>query len=86
MAYAAEASQPRIIVVPRPLEGFFFERLTRHYAERSDVRVVVDRRVGERRRSDRYRCGPSPLSERRRDDRRAESVTWSLPDLPFSTS
>jgi hypothetical protein len=86
MAYAAAAGQPRIIVVPRPLEGFFLERLTRHYAERSDVRVVVDRRVGERRRVDRYVCAPNPLSDRRRTDRRADRVIWSLPDLPFSAS
>ncbi len=86
MAYAAEASQPKIIVVPRPLEGFFFERLSRHYADRADVRVVVDRRAGERRRSDRYTYAPSPLTERRRDDRRADRVAWSLPDLPFSFS
>ncbi len=86
MAYAAEASQPKVIVVPRPLEGFFFERLSRHYADRSDIKVVVDRRVGERRRVDRYVAGPGPLSERRRTDRRADRVSWSLPDLPFSFS
>ena len=86
MAYAAEAGQPKIIVVPRPLEDFFYERLSRHYAERSDVRVVVDRRAGERRRTDRYVAGPSPLSDRRRSDRRTDRVSWSLPDLPFSFS
>jgi hypothetical protein len=86
MAQAAEASRHKIIVVPRPLEGFFLERLRQRYAGRDDVRVVVDRRVGERRRRERYVCGPSPLSDRRRQDRRDRDVAWSLPDMPLSVS
>jgi hypothetical protein len=88
MMQAAQATRQKTIVVPRPLEGFFIERLQEHYAGRDDVRVVVDRRVGERRRRDRYVCGPSPLSDRRRErpDRRDRDVAWSLPDMPLSAS
>lgn len=86
MTQAAAASRPKIIVVPRPLEAFFRAQLEERYASRDDVRVIVDRRVGERRRADRYVCGPSPLSDRRRQDRRDRDVAWSLPDMPLSVS
>ena len=86
MTQAAAATRPKIIVVPRPLEGFFRSRLEERYAGRDDVRIVVDRRVGERRRPDRYVCAPSPLSDRRRQDRRDRDVAWSLPDMPLSVS
>jgi hypothetical protein len=86
MTQAAQAARHKIIVVPRPLEGFFLERLRERYEGRQDVRLVVDRRVGERRRRDRYTCGPSPLSDRRRQDRRDRDVAWSLPDMPLSVS
>ena len=86
MTQAAEATRQKIIVVPRPLEGFFLERLRERHAERGDVRVVVDRRAGERRRRDRYVCGPSPQSDRRSQDRRDRDVAWSLPDMPLSVS
>lgn len=86
MAQVAEAGQKKVIVVPRPLEAFFYERLRERYAGRDDVEVVVDRRVGERRRRDRYVCGPGPLSERRQGDRRTSAVSWSLPEMPLSAS
>ncbi len=80
------SAPPRIIVIPRQLEGFFYERLTGEFAGRDDVRVVVDRRVGERRRP-RYVSGAGPFTDRRRgDDRRAGAAVWSLPDMPFSAS
>jgi hypothetical protein len=75
--------EPRVIVIPRELEEFFYERLTATFAEREDVRVVVDRRTGERRRP-RWVSGSGPFTERRRGDRRAGGVRWSLPDMPFS--
>ncbi len=86
MTQAPETTHRKIIVVPRPLEAFFFARLQERYAGRDDVLVVVDRRVGDRRRRDRYVCGPSPLSDRRRGERRAGDVVWSLPDMPVSAS
>jgi len=86
MTQADPTPRPKIIVVPRPLEGFFFARLVERYEGQDDVRVIVDRRVGERRRTNRYVRGPSPLSDRRRQDRRDRDVVWSLPDMPLSVS
>jgi hypothetical protein len=85
MPGSTKNAQPKLIVIPRQLEGFFFERLTRTFADRDDLRVVVDRRAGERRRP-RWTSGAGPLSERRHGDRRDGDVVWSLPDLPFSAS
>jgi hypothetical protein len=80
------SAPPRVIVIPRQLEGFFFERLSKEFAGRDDVRVVVDRRTGERRRP-RYVSGAGPFSERRAGrDRRAEAPVWSLADMPYSAS
>lgn len=85
MPGTAQSAQPKLIVIPRPLEEFFYERLTRRFSERADVAIVVDRRVGERRR-DRWVSGPGPFSERRHGDRRDGDVVWSLHDMPFSIS
>jgi hypothetical protein len=85
MTGQSQTAPTKIIVVPRPLEGFFYERLAERYADRDDVRVVVDRRVGERRRQ-RWVTGSEPLSERRRSDRRDGTVAWSLADMPFAVS
>jgi hypothetical protein len=83
---AQAQSVQKVIVIPRQLEGFFLERLGKVYESREDVRVVVDRRVGERRRP-RWVSGSGPFSERRRGDRRdADDVRWSLPDMPFLAS
>jgi hypothetical protein len=49
------------------------------------VRVVVDRRSGERRRP-RWVSGAGPFTERRHGERRTEAAAWSLPDMPFSAS
>jgi hypothetical protein len=80
-----QSAPPKLIVVPRQLEDFFYERLTQRFAARADVRVVVDRRAGERR-HDRWVSGPGPFSERRHNDRRDNEVLWSLPDMPFAAS
>ncbi len=85
MPVTAEGEQTRIVVIPRPLEGFFYERLASRYAGRNDVSVVVDRRVGERR-AQRWSTGPGPLTDRRRNDRRRAQVMWSLGDMPFAVS
>lgn len=85
MPGTTQSDSPRLIVVPRQLEGFFYERLTQRFAERPDLKVVVDRRAGERR-HDRWISGPGPFSERRRSDRRDNEVLWSLPDMPFAAS
>ena len=85
MPGSTQSAQPKLIVIPRQLEGFFYERLTRQFAGRDDLRVVVDRRGGERRHP-RWVAGPGPFSERRHTDRRDGDVLWSLPDMPFSAS
>jgi hypothetical protein len=85
MPGSTQSLQPRLIVIPRQLEGFFYERLSRQFAGRDDVRVVVDRRAGERRHP-RWVSGPGPFSERRHSERRDGDVAWSLPDMPFSAS
>jgi hypothetical protein len=80
------SAPPRVIVIPRQLEGFFYERLLSEFAGRDDVRVVVDRRVGERRRP-RWVSGAGPFTDRRTcQDRRTDAPVWSLPDMPYSTS
>ena len=85
MPGTTQSVEPRVIVIPRQLEGFFYERLSSTFAERTDVHVVVDRRTGERHRP-RWVSGSGPFTERRRGDRRAEGPEWSLPDMPFSAS
>ncbi len=85
MPATMESAKPRVIVIPRQLEGYFYKRLTNGFADRGDVKVVVDRRVGERRRP-RWVSGSGPLAERRHGERRAEDVVWSLPDMPFAVS
>jgi hypothetical protein len=79
-------ARSRVIVIPRQLEGFFYERLMNEFAGRDDVRIVIDRRAGERRRP-RWVSGSGPFTDRRRGgDRRAEDPAWSLPDMPYSAS
>jgi hypothetical protein len=85
MPGSAQSAQPKLIVIPRELEGFFYERLSRQFAGRDDLSVVVDRRSGERRRP-RWVSGSGPFSERRHGDRRDRDVVWSLPEMPFSAS
>jgi hypothetical protein len=85
MPRTMESVQPRVIVIPRQLEGYFYERLATTFAGRDDVRVVVDRRTGERRQP-RWVSGSGPFTERRRGDRRFEGTGWSLPDMPFPAS
>ncbi len=85
MPGSVQSAPSKVIVIPRQLEGYFFARLSQHYEGRDDVSLVVDRRVGERRRP-RWVSGPGPFSERRRGDRREGDVVWSLPDMPFSAS
>jgi hypothetical protein len=85
MPGSTQSVEPRLIVIPRQLEGFFYERLMRQFAGRDDLEVVVDRRAGERRHP-RWVSGAGPFSERRRGDRREGDAFWSLPDMPFSAS
>jgi hypothetical protein len=63
-----------LLIVTGPLRDRLFERFSRLYASADDVRVIKDRRYGERRRS------PQPASdERRRSDRREKPAEWLFP-------
>ncbi len=81
----SQSAPTQIVVVPRPLKDFFYNRLTERFTGRDDVKVVVDRRFGERRRQGPV-TGPGPLGERRRKERRDVSVAWSINDMPFAVS
>ncbi len=80
------AKKARVIVIPRELEGFFYERLSERYQGNPNVRVIVDRRKNDRRSRAAYQLGPGPLADRRRGDRRNEGPRWSLAEMPFSAS
>lgn len=80
MGGSAAAGENRVIIIPRGLEDFFYDRLCRRYAGRSDVTILVDRRWGERRAIEQ-----AVLPERRRDDRRRRDTAWALPEMPFET-
>jgi hypothetical protein len=85
MSATTQSVQARVLVIPRQLEEYFYERLTQRFAERDDVRVVVDRRAGQRRRR-RWVSGPGPLTDRRHSERRDASAGWTLADMPVATS
>jgi hypothetical protein len=78
MGESAAAERKRVIVIPRGLEDFFYDRLCRRYAGRSDVTILVDRRWGERRAIEQ-----AVLPERRCSDRRRAAGGWVLPEMPF---
>ena len=82
MAATDVRAQPKIIVVPRQLEAFFYEKLRRRYAGRSDVTVGVDRRQAERRRQGVPVA--APIRERRRSERRSATEVWSIDEMPFA--
>jgi len=82
MSEPQPTTEVKTIVVPKALEDFFAHRLAARYADRDDVRVIVDRRQGERR----VGTGPRPEPDRRVADRRVLAGWWSLPDMPFETS
>jgi len=85
MSETTQSIQTRVLVIPRQLEEYFYERLTQRFEERDDVRVIVDRRAGQRRQQ-RWVSGPGPLAERRRGERRDASARWTLAEMPVSMS
>lgn len=62
-------------VIPEPLEGELFDKLTRYYADDPNVSVIVDRRKASRRE---HHSGGGNRSVR---DRRRPRVTGELPQL-----
>ena len=85
MSATTQSAQTRMLVIPCQLEEFFYERLTRRFAGRDDVRVIVDRRAGQRRRQ-RWISGHGPLTDRRHHERREAGPSWRLADMPVATS
>ncbi len=65
-------SAVHVLVVTGPQRERLFQRFSEVYLGRDDVRVVMDRRAGERRRGRR-----AVTQERRRTDRR-RSVPWMV--------
>lgn len=63
-------------VIPEPLAGELFEKLTAYYADDPNVTVIVDRRQSSRRER-----GGSGGGNRQRRDRRRSRVTGELPPL-----
>ena len=62
------------LVVTGPLRGRLFDLFTHLYAGRADVRVILDRRHGERRRE-----SQPEAPQRRRAERRRRSPAWVFP-------
>ena len=69
MAGTTQSVRPRVIVIPRPLEGHFYERLSERFAGRDDV----DRR----RRPPGRRAPPRPLGDGARTVQR--TAPWRPP-------
>lgn len=71
----------RLVFVVAPGERDLYENLVRCFAGRDDVRVLIDRRLGQRRSGT-----PRPDSDRRRRDRRSrphveddlKTLGWTL--------
>jgi hypothetical protein len=53
-------------VVPRELEGELYAKLVEHFKDNPNVQVIVDRRAGSDRRSDRSGGGQRAVRDRRR--------------------
>jgi hypothetical protein len=69
-------------VVPEPLAGELFGKLSAYYAGDPNVTVIVDRRRSTRRRGD----GETPARQRRaRRDRRRPRATGDFPPLRSAT-
>ncbi len=66
-----------MLFVTGPLRDRLFERFSRLYAGAADVRVMKDRRYGERRRSLR-----DADPDRRMADRRQRPADWIFPPEP----
>lgn len=61
-------------------EADLFTYLSREFAGETGVQVIVDRRVGERRRQD----GAPAVERRRRDRRRPSHITRQLSSLGYA--
>lgn len=71
---AANEGTVHELIVTGPARDQLYERFLTLYAGHQDVRVIKDRRCGERRRKWR-----AVAVDRRRADRRRRSPTWAFP-------
>ena len=62
-------------VIPRPLAGELFEKLTKYYQDDPNVEVIVDRRKSER------RDEPAGGGQREVRDRRRPRIPGEFPPL-----
>ena len=66
-------------VVPEALADELFEKLTSYYAEDPNVTVIVDRREGAERRSE--KAPPEIQEQRKTRDRRRSRVAGTFPEI-----
>ncbi len=71
---AERQEETHLLIVTGPMRDRLFDRFSRLYATSSDVRVLKDRRYGERRRTVR-----PPAEDHRASDRRAQRGGWVFP-------
>jgi len=64
-------------VIPRGLEDELFDKMVSYYADNPNVTVIVDRREGDDRRSDKDYGG-----KRETRDRRRARIPGTFPDTP----
>jgi hypothetical protein len=74
-------------VVPKPLAGELYPKLTEYYEHDENVTVIVDRRESDRR----ARRGAAPVAEEIKQrriirDRRRARVAGDLPPLVLATA
>jgi hypothetical protein len=77
-------------VVPKPLAGELYPKLTEYYEHDDNVTVIVDRRESDRR-ARRDRAGAAPVAEEIKQrriirDRRRARVAGDLPPLALATA
>lgn len=80
---AAKSGKPRLLFIVSRDQPMLQDYVRRGFGDASDVLVIVDRRVGERRRQN----GPVPREQRRADrrrpqaDERLRSLGWTVVHL-----
>jgi hypothetical protein len=69
-------------VIPAELEGELFDRLTEYYQDNPNVTVIVDRRSGPDRRSQKGPTAKENEQRQLRDRRRRRPGTFPATDVP----
>lgn len=66
-------------VIPRELEDELFTKMVEYYQDNPNVTVIVDRREGNERRSD--KAPPEIQEQRKTRDRRRPRVPGTFPEI-----